>query len=193
MSDSAIAVLMFALFAVVEQWCFRCQRVGRGILLRAKDGAAAYSGIFSHMMPTRFVVAVWLGRILWISAAVFAWRAWRWPGLIAVFLYPFVVVAWVDIISPWPSHSHLLSLIHRRISSGAVGVEGAFLLIYVSRIEKEMRQGISFEKATLGAWLSRASEAMPTKPTAGDSGQQDRDVGERTPNPVPAAATHMRD
>ena len=166
MSDVQISILSLLLYTVTAQWAFRCQRVGRGILLLAKDSAAAHPDLFSRLMPTRFIAALWISRVLWITGAIFAWRAWGWPGPIGVFLYMFLQGLFVDNISPWPSYGHLLQLIRRRLESGALGFEGASLMLYVYHIEGQMAEGVHFEDATTGVWISRAREAAQRKGSA---------------------------
>lgn len=159
MTDAAAAVALFLPFVLVEQWAFRCQRVGRGILLLAKDGAAAHGNLLSRLMPTRFVVAVWLSHLLWIAAAVFAWRAWGWPSLVVMLLYRFVLGAFVDGISPWPSHSRLLHLIRERIESGKVGDDGIVLLLYIPEVQRQLAEGADFERITVGPWIARTGRS----------------------------------
>lgn len=157
MSSQVAAVLLFALYAVNTQWAFRCQRVARGVLLVARDSAAAHQGLFASLVPSSYVASIWIGRLLWIASAFFAWHAWSWYGLGAVAAYGFTVGTLVDTISPWPSHHRLLGLIKRRISSGAAGVEAITLLPTIHQIERQLAAGTHFEKATTGVWLSRAA------------------------------------
>jgi hypothetical protein len=174
MNDRAIAALLFIAYAVNSQWAFRCQRVARGILLVARDSAAAHGSLFGSLAPTSYVVSIWLGRLLWIGAAFFAWRAWNWWGLISVVIYGFTLGTLVDTISPWPSYRRLLNLIRRRITSGSAGLEAITLLPTVHQIDQQLAGGMHFEKVTVGVWLSRAvpkpaastvTTARPTRAT----------------------------
>lgn len=158
MTDAAIAAILFVIYAVNDQWAFRCQRVGRGILLLARDSAAAHPDLFASIMPSRYVASVWLGRLIGVGAAVFAWRAWPWYGVLPVIVYAFVLGAWVDVISPWPSYRKLLGLIRDRVHTGAGGVEAMLLLPAIQHIQQQLEAGVHFEKATTGVWLSRAAD-----------------------------------
>lgn len=153
------AIALLVLYAVLGQWVFRCQRVGRGILLLARDSAAGHPRLLSALMPTRFVVGVWISYVLWISAALFAWRAWRWYGVIGVVLYVFVFSVFIDQVSPWPSYNKLLRLIRERIESGAAGFEAIPLVLYIGQIERQLAAGVHFERATVGVWFSRSNSA----------------------------------
>jgi hypothetical protein len=128
MTDPAVAVILFLIHGINFQWAFRCQRVGRGILLLALDGVATHRELFASIMPSGYSSSIWLGRLIWVGAAVFAWRAWAWFGVFLVIIYPFALAALVDNISPWPSYSKLLGLIRDRILTGAAGTEGMVLL-----------------------------------------------------------------
>ncbi len=161
MSNAVVAVALFLPFVLLDQWAFRCQRVGRGILLLTSDGAAALH-LLSRLMPMQFVVAVWLARLLWVSSAVFAWRAWGWPSLVGILLYRFVLGSFVDRISPWPSYSRLLHLIRERIVSGEAGFESIPLLLYISRVERQLAEGADFEKVTVGVWRARVKDPGST-------------------------------
>ena len=160
------AITLLVLYAVLEQWIFRCQRVGRGILLLAKDSSACRPHL-SVLMPTRFVVAVWFSYVLWISAAFFAWRAWRWWGVIGVVLYVFIFGVFVDQVSPWPLYNKLLRLIRKRIESGAAGFEAIPLVLYIDQIERQLAAGVHFERATVGVWCSRSNSAIKSQETDG--------------------------
>jgi hypothetical protein len=59
MNDPAIAVLLFIAYAVNSQRAFRCQRVARGILLVARDTAAAHRNLFGSLVPTSHVASIW--------------------------------------------------------------------------------------------------------------------------------------
>jgi hypothetical protein len=161
------AITLLVLYVVLEQWVFRHQRVGRGILLLAKDSAASYPRLLSALMPTRFVVGVWISYVLWISAAFFAWRAWRWYGAIGVVLYVFVFSVFIDQVSPWPSYNKLLRLIRKRIESGAAGFEAIPLVLYIGQIERQLAAGVHFEKATVGVWFSRSNGATRSQEADG--------------------------
>lgn len=153
-----LAVLAFA-YILLDQWAFRCHRVATGLLRRDRDSASQDPVLFSKLMPTQYVAAIWFARILWITGAVVAWRSWGWIGVAVVVAYVFVLSSPIDAISPWPSYAKLLGLIRSRIQSGAVGVDGVFLLASLSQIEEEMSRGTHFEAATTGVWLSRAEDA----------------------------------
>src|SRR6185295_4066352 len=166
MNDSFIAVSAMIIYVFVDQWVFRCQRVGRGVLLVAKDSFVAQQELFSSLMPSQYVTAVWLSRLLWILAAWFAWRAWGWYGLASILLYVFVfnmfVGSFLDRVSPWPSYERIIALFRKRISSGAAGYEAIPLVLTIARIEKQMAEGVHFEAATVGVWMAR-SRAGPTQ------------------------------
>lgn len=162
MNDGAIAVLLFITYVVNSQWAFRCQRVARGILLVARDSAAAHSNLFGGLVPMSYVASVWIGRLLWIGAAFFAWRAWHWWGLVPVVVSGFTLGTFIDTLSPWPSYRKLLNVIERRITSGAAGLEALTLLPTVRQIDQQLAEGLHFEKVTVGVWLSRA---VPTRIT----------------------------
>lgn len=147
------------LYAAIDQWAFRCQRVGRGILLLAKDSAAAHPHLFSQMMPGSFVNAIWLKRGVWLACAFFAWKLWRWWGVAPLFVYGIFLGVWIDGISPWPSYQKILALIEDRISSGRAGIEVFGLLPVIEHLEGQMASGVHFEKATFGVWLGRGVEA----------------------------------
>lgn len=168
MNGRAIAVLLFIGYAVNRQWAFRCYRVARGILLVARDSAAAHRNLFASLVPTSYVASIWVGRLLWIGAAFFAWRAWSWWGLVALVVYGFTLGTFIDMISPWPRYRKLLNLIQRRITSGAAGFEAMSLLPTVHQIDQQLAEGMHFEKVTVSVWLSRAvpKPAAPTVTTA---------------------------
>jgi hypothetical protein len=162
--DGFLAAIFFVAYAVNVQWAFRCQRVARGILLLAKDGAARHHGLMSSMLPTRYVVTIWVGRLLWLAAAVFAWRAWRWYGLTPMFLYGIVLGSFVDVVSPWPSYAGLLRLVKLRVvrlslSLEMYSVEGLHLLSTIKHIEQQLAAGARFESATCDVWINRAVDA----------------------------------
>lgn len=160
LSDSGIlAIAIFLVYALLSQWTFRCQRVGRGLLLLARDTAAGHPSLFSAIMPTRFVNLTWVKRIAWLACAYFAWKAWSSWGLALLLGYGLLLGAWIDTVSPWPSYSTLLGLIKDRIRTGRAGVEAFTLGPAINEVEKAMAAGIHFEKATTGRWINRAVEA----------------------------------
>ena len=128
MTDPAVAAILFLIHGVTFQWAFRCKRIGRGILLLALDSVATHRELFASIMPSGYSASVWFGRLIWVGAAVFAWRAWAWFGALLVIIYPFALAALVDNISPWPSYSKLLGLIRDRVLTGAAGAKGMGLL-----------------------------------------------------------------
>ena len=153
------AILFFLVYAVLDQWAFRCQRVGRGILLVARDTAARERSLFGAIMPTQFVTAMWFKRLLWLACTYFSWKAWGWWALLPLLLYAFVLGAWVDTLSPWPSYSRLLALFKDRIQTGHAGLEALTLSSTINHIEQQLASVAPFEKVTTGAWLNRAAEA----------------------------------
>ena len=156
-TEQVIAALLFLLYAVNDQWAFRCQRVARGILLLAIDDAAAHQHLFTEMLPGRYVASVWLGRLVLLSTVVLAWRAFGWLGPAAILAYAFVFGAWVDGFSPWPRHSRIVALIQARLKRGKAGLEGRLILPTVERIDHELARGADFEAVTTGVWVSRAT------------------------------------
>ncbi len=161
MSNAVIAVALFIPFVFLDQWAFRCQRVGRGILLLTREGAAALSRL-PRVLPFRFALAVWSASFLWIASAVFAWRAWGWPSLIVIISYRFVLEYFVDRFSPWPSYLRLLLLIRAHIVSGEAGFESIPLLLYIARVERQLAEGADFEKVTVGVWRARVKDPGST-------------------------------
>jgi len=159
MSDATFAAILFFLYAINSQWAFRFQRAGRGLLLLAFDSATAHRQLFSSLMPTSYVASIWVGRLLWISCAVFAWRAWHWYSLLGLIFYGFLLGSWVDRVSPWPSYARLLNLIQKRIASGGAGLEAMALLSTIGHIQEKLEAGMHFEAVTTGAWISRATDA----------------------------------
>ena len=143
----------------------RCQRVARGVLLVARDSAAAHRNLFASLVPTSYVASIWIGRVLWIGSAFFAWHTWRWYGLVALVAYGFTLGTLVDTISPWPSYHKLLNLIKRRITSGVAGREAITLLPTIHQLEQQLAAGVHFEKATTGVWLTRAAPVVRTPAT----------------------------
>lgn len=128
MTDPAVAVILFLIHGVTFQWAFRCQRVGRGIVLLGLDSVATHRELFASIMPSGYSASVLLSRLIWVGAALFAWRAWAWFGVLLVIIYPFALAPLVDNISPWPSYSKLLGLIRDKVLTGAAGAEGVILL-----------------------------------------------------------------
>jgi hypothetical protein len=78
--------------------------------------------------PIRYVASVWVGRLVMIAAALFAWRAWGWLGTAGIIVYAFALGSWVDAVSRWPSHRGLLAVIRAGLKAGAAGIEGLLLL-----------------------------------------------------------------
>ena len=95
---------------------------------------------------------------MFIAIAVFAWRAWGWLGPAGIIAYAFVLGAWTDEVSPWPSYRRVLKLIRTRLQSGAAGIEGLLLLPVVEHIDSELKKGTHFEAATTDVWISRSLE-----------------------------------
>ncbi len=166
MTDPQIFGLLFVLYLLNFQWAFRCQRVGRGILLLAKDSLAQHRALFSSIMPGRYVASIWLGRILFIAAAIFAWRSLGWLGLVGLILSRLAVAALVDRVSPWPSYRRLLRLVRTRVIGRAEHPEALSLLPAISHVEAELDRGVHFEAATAGAWVERAAKQAAAEDTA---------------------------
>lgn len=158
MSELA-AVLVFILYALLEQWTFRCQRVSRGILLLARDTAAGLPDLHASLTPGRMILLMWLKWLSWLVCGVCTWRAWGWWGIGILLLYSFLVGALVDIVSPWPSYARLLRLHDDHVLSGQAGAEAVTLRPWILHLLKQVRAGVPFEKATTGVWMNRAVEA----------------------------------
>ena len=174
---SILAVGLLVVYAALTQWAFRCQRVGRGILLLTHDSAAAHADLLSSILPRRFVTAVWAKRAVWISCACFAWVSWRWWGLGALLAGEILIIAVLEPMCPWPSHAEMLQLIKRHITSGRPGVEAVLLLPTLEALEEHVASGGDFEKATCGVWLRRPSEALRAihdRETASSRGTEDQ-------------------
>lgn len=154
MGNEAVVGLFIA-YILNDQWGFRFQRVGRGILLRALDTAAAYPHLFSRMMPPSYVASVWLGRLLWFICLIVGWQQWGGYVLLVLLAHTFVLGAWIDSISPWPSYQRFLHAISSRLERGEAGVEGLLLISTIDHIKSEMRSGAHFEAVTTDVWLKR--------------------------------------
>jgi hypothetical protein len=158
MTATTIAATLIGLYVINDQWAFRCQRVGRGILLLDRDSAAAYPGLAASIMPGRYIASVWIGRLLFGGAVVAAWRAWGWFGVVPLLAYVLLLGTLLDVVSPWPSYRWLLRLFEERIHTGAAGAEAMSLLPTIDHLRRELEAGGSFEAVTTGAWLSRAGD-----------------------------------
>jgi hypothetical protein len=131
MSDSEIALSVLIPYVVAAQAMYRCRGLIAEILQRAWKSRASHHRLHFDVLPNVYIWTMWASYLLWIAEAVFAKRAWGWPGLIAFFLYSAFLRRWVDRISPWPSRSRILQLIQEKIIAGDVGYEGTILLPYV--------------------------------------------------------------